>query len=232
MFQKQTSSVKIGMMLFPCLSELDFMAPYGVFSHLPNTQIYRLAPTLDPIYSDSGFPLIPNTSFEKAPDLDILFVPGGLGVTAKLEDPQFLQFLKIQGGRSSYITSICTGALLLAAAGLLEGYRATTHESSLELLQLFGVESVAERVVVDRNRITGGSVTDGVAFGLAIATKLLGVEIAQETQLRLEYNPALFADGLLESVPLATFARVQAEQQALLEARRQIIRRSISTVQG
>lgn len=230
MFQKQSSSVKIGMMLFPNLTQLDFTAPYEVFSHLPDTQIYRLAPTLDPVYSDSGFPLIPNTSFEKTPPLDVLFVPGGLGVTAKLEDSQFLEFLRKQGECVRYVTSICAGSLLLAAAGLLQGYRATTDWYSLELLQLFGVDPVSDKIVVDHNRITGSSVTDGIAFGLAVAAELFGAAVAQETQLRLDGNSVLFANGSPKSVSLDMLAKVQAEQQSLLKARLQIIRRCTSTV--
>ncbi|KAM3108889.1 DJ-1/PfpI family protein [Phormidesmis sp. 146-33] len=232
MFQPQTPPVRIGMMLFPSFSELEFMAPYGIFSHLPNTQIYRLAPTLDPVYSDSGFPLVPNTSFEKAPDLDVLFVPGGLGVTAKLEDAEFLRFLRVQGERARYITSIGSGSLLLGAAGLLKGYRATTDWFSLELLKLLGVEPVSERIVVDCNRITGSSILDGLALGNAIATELFGSAIVQETQLRLDYNPSQLTDDCLESVSSEVLARVRAEQHTLSRARLQIIRRSPSIVQN
>jgi len=231
MFLQQSSPVKIGMVLFPSLTQLDFTAPYEVFSYLPNAQIYRIASTLDPVYSDCGFPLIPNTSFEKAPALDVLFVPGGLGVSTKLEDPEFLQFLKTQGNQARCVASICTGSLLLAAAGLLQGYRATTDWFSLELLELFGVEAVSERIVVDRNRITGSSITSGIAVGLVMATELFGERVAQEIQLRLEYNPAFLTNDALKSVPPDVLAKVQTEQQALLKARLQIIRRSTATVQ-
>ena len=226
MFQKQFPSVKIGMVLFPNLNQLDFATPYEVFSHLPNARIYRLALTLEPVYSDSGLPLIPNTSFESAPDLDVLFVPGGLGVTSKLEDLQFLQFLSIQGNQARCVASISTGSLLLAAAGLLQGYRATTDWFSLELLELFGVDGVSERIVVDRSRVTASSVMDGIAFGLAVITELFGAAIAQEVQLRLEQTPTFLANDFPEPVPLELLSRVQFEQQALLKARLQIIRRS------
>lgn len=230
MFQQPTSVIKIGMMLFPSFSESEFMAPCGIFSYLPNTQIYRLAPTLDPIYSDSGFPLIPNASFNKAPELDVLFVAGGLGVTAKLEDVEFLRFLQRQSKQAQYVTSIGSGSLLLAAAGLLQGYRATTDWFSLELLKLFGVEPVAEQIVVDRDRITASSITAGLALGNAIATKLLGDEIVQEAQLRLDYNHTLFTDGFSKSVPSEVLARIRAEQQTLSKARLQVIRRSVAMV--
>jgi cyclohexyl-isocyanide hydratase len=219
------SSIAIGMTLFPNLSELEFMAPYGIFSHLPNTQIYRLAPTLELIYSDSGFPLIPNTSFEQAPDLDVLFVPGGLGVTSKLEDTEFLRFLQRQGERARYIASIGSGSLLLAAAGLLRGYRATADWFSLELLKPFDVEPIVEQAVVDCNRITASSIADGLALGNTIATELVGDAVAQETQLRLECNPAKFTDDFPASVPSEAFARVWAERQTMAKARLQVIRR-------
>jgi len=230
MFQRRTPSIKIGMMLFSNLSELEFMAPYGIFSYLPNTQIYRIAPTLEPVYSDSGFPLIPNASFEKVPELDVLFIPGGLGVTAKLEDAEFLRFLQRQGERARYITSICSGSLLLAAATLLRGHRATTDWASLVLLSMFGAEPVADRIVVDRNRITASSLTDGIALGSTIAQKLLGDAIAQEAQLRLNYSPTLFTDSFPESLHLETFDSIRVEQQTLSRARLQIIRRITSTV--
>ena len=228
MFQNRTRPSKIGMMLFPSLSELELMAPYGIFSYLPNTQIYRIASTLEPIYSESGFPLIPNTSFERVPELDVLFVPGGSGVTAKLEDAGFLQFLQRQGECARYATSIGSGSLPLAAATLLRGHRATTDWSSLALLSMFGAEPVVDRIVVDRNRITASSVTDGLALGIAIAQELLGDAIAQEAQLRLNYHPGLFTDGFPESLPSETFARVRAEQQMLSTARLQVIRRITS----
>lgn len=227
MFQR-TPLIKIGMMLFPNFSELEFMAPYGIFSYLPNTQIYRIAPTLEPIYSDSGFPLIPNASFEKAPELDVLFVPGGLGVTAKLEDAAFLRFLQRQGEHARYVTSMGSGSLLLAAATLLRGHRATTDWSSLALLSMLDAEPVADRIVVDRDRITASSVTDGVALGIAIAQALFGDAIAQEAQLRLNDHPSSFTDGFPESLPSETFARVRAEQQMLSTARLQVIRRITS----
>lgn len=226
MFQTQFSSMKIGMMLFPNLTQLDFTAPYEVFSHLPNTQIYRLAPTLEPVYSDSEFPLIPNTSFGKVPRLDMLFVSGGLGVNAKLEDAQFLQFLRKQGEDVRCATLIGAGSLLLAAAGLLQGYRATADWCSLELLELFGIDPVSAPLVVGRNRITGSSATNGIAFGLAVVNELFGTVIAQEIQLRLDCNSVVCANGASKSVPSDVLTRVQDEQQSLLKARLQIIQRN------
>jgi len=220
------TSTTIGMVLFPNLTQLDFAGPYEVFSRLPNVKVHLLAPSLDPIYSESGLPLLPNTRFERSPDLDVLFVPGGLGVTAKLEDSEFLHFLKAQGDRAGYVTSVCTGSLLLAAAGLLQGYRATTHWFYMELLAMFGVETVAERVVIDRNRITGGGITAGIDLGLVLAAELFGNAVAKEIQLWMEYNPAPpFTSDFQQTANSLVVKSVQAQNQHLLETRRQIIQR-------
>lgn len=185
-----TTSPAIGMILFPDLTQLDFAGPYEVFSRLPNGRVYLLAPTLDPIYSESGLTLQPNTSFGRSPTLDVLFVPGGLGVNVKLKDPEFLDFLKFQGSSARYVTSVSTGSLLLAAAGLLQGYRATTHCFSLERLTRYGeIETVVERVVRDRSRITARG-TAGIDLALVLAAELFGGAVAQEIQLWMEYNPA------------------------------------------
>lgn len=224
--QASTSAIAIGMMLFPNLTQLGFTAPYEVFSRLPHAKLYLLAPTLDPICSESGFRLYPNTSFERSPALDVLFVPGGLGVNAKLEDAAFLQFLKAQGEHARYVTSVCTGSLLLAAAGLLQGYCATTHWFSLELLEMFGVEAVAERVVIDRNRITAGGVSAGIDFGLVLAAQLYGEMVAQEIQLWMEYNPAPpFQSGSPQMASPDVVENARAEGKRLWETRRQIIQR-------
>lgn len=192
-----TTSIKIGMVLFPNLTQLNFAGPYEVFSRLPNALVYLLAPTREPICSQSGLALLPNTSFSLSPTLDVLFVPGGLGVNAKLKDVEFLQFLQSQGDRARYVTSVSTGSLLLAAAGLLEGYRATTDRDSMQLLAMFGVETVAQRVVCDRNRITARG-ADGIDFGLVLASELFGEVVAQEIQSSMEYNlEAPFTSGSL-----------------------------------
>jgi cyclohexyl-isocyanide hydratase len=224
--QVRTSTIAIGMMLFPNLTQLDFTAPYEVFSRLPDAKVYLLAPTLEPIYSESGFCLFPNTSFERSPALDVLFVPGGLGVNAKLEDAAFLHFLKTPGEHAGYVTSVCTGSLLLAAAGLLQGYRATTHWFYMELLEMFGVETVADRVVIDRNRITSGGVTAGIDFGLVLAAQLYGEMVAQEIQLWMEYNPAPpFQSGSPQTASPNVVENARAEGKRLWETRRQIIQR-------
>jgi len=126
---------------------------------MPDSRVHLVAASKQPVVSEHGLVVVPDMAFEEAPSFDVLFVPGGPGVNRMLEDATFIAFLRRQGEQARFVTSVCTGALLLGAAGLLRGYRATTHWLSLDLLRLVGAEPIAERVVVDRNRITGAGVT-------------------------------------------------------------------------
>ncbi|BAY34444.1 ThiJ/PfpI domain-containing protein [Nostoc carneum NIES-2107] len=221
--------ISIGIVLFPNVTQLDFTGPYEVFAKLPNTSLYLLAETLEPIKSDRGLTFLPDTTFVQSPPLDVLFVPGGPGIDAKLEDKNFLDFLKTQAQTARYITSVCTGSLLLGAAGLLQGYRATTHWLSLDLLGLFGVEVVPQRVVIDRDRITGGGVTSGIDFALVIAGELFGEVIAQSIQLGIEYNPQPpFNSGSPQTAPEAVINSVKAASQNRQDTRRKIIQKIIA----
>ncbi|HEY9804767.1 MAG TPA: DJ-1/PfpI family protein [Leptolyngbyaceae cyanobacterium] len=221
--------ISIGIVLFSGVTQLDFTGPYEVFTRFPNINLYLLSNSLEPIRSDRGLTFLPDTTFAQAPNLDVLFVPGGPGINAKLEDKDFLKFLKTQGEQARYVTSVCTGALLLAAAGLLEGYRATTHWLFLDLLAMFGVEVVKQRIVIDGNRITGGGVTAGIDFGLAIAAELYGETLAQEIQLQIEYNPQPpFNSGSPDTAPVDVLKLVQAASRDMQEIRREIIERVIS----
>lgn len=180
----------VGMMLFPNLTQLDLTGPYEVFARLPETRVYLVAATLAPVRTERGLTISPDVTLEDVPALDIVCVPGGPGVDAAMEDRAVLDFLRVRADAARYVTSVCTGALVLGAAGLLRGYRATTHWLSRDLLELFGAVAVDERVVIDRNRITGGGVTAGIDFGLTVAGEVFGPAVAQEVQLVLEYNPA------------------------------------------
>lgn len=179
----------IGMVLFPNLTQLDLTGPYEVFGRLPSAKVLLIAETLQLVKSDAGLLLTPDTTFENAPKVDIIFVPGGRGIFEAMQNENLLNFLKQQAINAKYITSVCTGSLVLAAAGLLNGYKATTHWLSLDLLKLFNVEVLEERLVIDRNRITGGGVTAGIDFGLIVAAQLFSEEVAKEIQLMMEYNP-------------------------------------------
>jgi cyclohexyl-isocyanide hydratase len=180
----------VGMLLFPNLTQLDLTGPYEVFTRLPGAKVYVVSATLAPVRSERGLTISPDATFDSVPALDIICVPGGAGVDSMMEDEASLQFLRARAPAARYVTSVCTGALVLGAAGLLRGYRATTHWLSHDLLKLFGAEPVDERVVIDRNRITGGGVTAGIDFGLTVAAELFGPAVAQEVQLVLEYSPA------------------------------------------
>jgi cyclohexyl-isocyanide hydratase len=228
-FSGMNRPISIGIVMFSGVTQLDFTGPYEVFTRFPNINLYLLSNSLEPIKSDRGLTFLPDTTFAAAPNLDVLFVPGGPGINAKLEDKNFLEFLKTQGEQARYVTSVCTGSLLLAAAGLLEGYRATTHWLSLNLLAMFGVEAVKQRIVIDHNRITGGGVTAGIDFALAIAAELFGKTLAQEIQLQIEYNPQPpFNSGSPDTAPADVLERVQAASRNFQESRREIIQRVIS----
>jgi cyclohexyl-isocyanide hydratase len=182
---------QIAMLLYPDMYPLDLVGPYTFLSGLMNAEVHLVAKDLTPVGSKAGLKLSPTTTFAGCPrDLDVLFVPGGIvGTNAMLADDTTLDFLADRGARARYVTSVCTGSLLLGAAGLLKGYRATSHWNTRDLLPTFGALPVAERVVTDRNRITGGGVTSGIDFGLVLAAKLRGTEYAQMLQLVNEYDP-------------------------------------------
>jgi cyclohexyl-isocyanide hydratase len=190
------------MVLFPGLTQLDLTGAYEVLARMPDTRVYLVASTAEPVRSEWGLTILPNTTFVEAPSFDVLCVPGGWGVDGHLDDDELLDFLHARGEHARYITSVCSGALLLGAAGLLRGYRATTHWMSLDLLPLLGAEPVPQRVVRDRNRITGAGVTAGIDFGLTLAAELFGPLTAQRIQLAIEYAPEPpFASGAPDIAP-------------------------------
>lgn len=218
------AKMSVGMVLFPNLTQLDLTGPYEVLAKTPNVEVFLVAKTLEPVHSEHGLAILPTLTFAMAPTLDILFVPGGTGISQAMQDDETLTFLRKHGAQASYITAVCTGSLLLAAAGLLQGYRATTHWLSLDLLSIFGVEAVAERVVVDRNRITGGGVTAGIDFGLVLAAELSNEAVAQEIQLMLEYDPQPpFQSGSPKTADPALVERVRRKRQDRQQRRRQLM---------
>lgn len=183
-------TIHIGLILFPNLTQLDAMGPFEVFSRIPDATVHLIAHDLGTVTSDTGLRLLPTTTFEECPNLDVLCVPGGPGQTEVMEDALLLDFLRTQGAQARYVTSVCTGSLLLGAAGLLNGYKATSHWSCIDDLALFGAIPTYERVVQDRNRFTGGGVTAGIDFALTLVAELVAPEGAKLLQLALEYDPA------------------------------------------
>ena len=220
-------TLNVGIVLFPNLTQLDLTGPYEVFARLPGTKVYLIAAALAPVRSERGLTIAPDATFESAPLLDILCVPGGPGVDAMMEDEGLLGFLRARAPGARYVTSVCTGALVLGAAGLLHGYRATTHWLSQGMLVLFGAEPVDARVVIDRNRITGGGVTAGIDFGLTVAAEVFGQQVAQEVQLMLEYCPAPpFSGGSPKTAPAGVVQRVIAAREGAQSNRRAIAERA------
>jgi cyclohexyl-isocyanide hydratase len=220
------------MVLFPNLTQLDLTGPYEVFARLPMTKVFLVAETLTPVRSERGLTISPEATFESAPNLDVVCVPGGPGVDAMMEDAVLLEFLRTRAPVAQYITSVCTGALVLGAAGLLQGYRATTHWLSQDLLALFGAEPVNDRVVIDRNRITGGGVTAGIDFGLTLAAEVFGTAVAQEVQLILEYDPAPpLGGGSPKTSPTSIVQAVTSAREEIQSRRRAIAQRAAARLE-
>jgi cyclohexyl-isocyanide hydratase len=181
--------IHIGMLLYPGLTQLDLTGPFEVLHRIPDAKVHLVWKTAGIIKADSGFQLVADTTFANCPQLDVVFVPGGFGQMDFMEDTAVLDFLRNQAKTARYVTSVCTGALLLGAAGLLDGYEATTHWTSQDLLPAFGAKPKRARVVFDRNRITGGGVTAGIDFGLRLAAEIAGDAVAKSIQLMIEYDP-------------------------------------------
>jgi cyclohexyl-isocyanide hydratase len=221
-----TPLCQIGFLVFPGMTQLDFTGPYEVFSRLPETVLHIIARTGEPVRSDRGLTLLPTVTDADCPPLDVIMVPGGPGQQALMDDQTVLDFLRQQSQQARYLTSVCTGALVLGAAGLLRGYRATTHWLSLPLLEVFGAIAVDERVVVDRNRVTGGGITAGIDFGLRLAAILRGDALAQQIQLQMEYNPAPpFQSGSPATAPKAVVDAVRRASTPLQQERWQFANR-------
>lgn len=179
----------VGLVIYPGMTTLDIVGPQTVFNALPGIKLHRIWKVLDPIKADDGMVIVPDITFTDCPPLDVLCIGGGMKQMAVVDDPEVLGFLIKQGSTAQFITSVCGGSVFLAKAGLLQGYRAATHWAMRDELAKLGVEVGTERVVVDRNRISGGGVTAGIDFGLTIAKLLRGEEAAKIVQLSIEYNP-------------------------------------------
>jgi cyclohexyl-isocyanide hydratase len=212
--------LQIGLLVFPKVTQLDLTGPLQVFSRLPDARLHLVWKRIEPVASDSVLVLTPTTTFADCPRLDVICVPGGAGSDDLLNDEEVLNFIRRQAERARFVTSVCTGSLVLGAAGLLRGYRAATHWSAMDHLPVFGATPARERVCIDRNRITGGGVTAGVDFALTLVSMLFDHKTAQAVQLALEYNPAPpFNSGSPESAPADVLALVK-DRLAPSKARR------------
>jgi len=214
--------MRIGLVLFPQLTQLDLTGPAEVFARLPGAQVEFIWKDLEPVASDRGLKLVPTMTFDQCPQLDLVCVPGGPGQVALMEDEEVLRFLVDQAPGCQLVTSVCTGSLVLGAAGLLTGYRATSHWASVDQLALLGAIPVNERVVQDRNRITGAGITSGIDFALTVVAELAGAATAQAIQLQMEYDPAPPYDaGSPKSAPADVVDAVRGSMQAFIDRRRE-----------
>ena len=212
--------LQIGFLVFPNVTQLDLTGPVQVFSSVPGAKLHLIWKRIEPVQSDSVLVLTPTTTFAECPQLDVICVPGGFGTSDLLDDEEVLAFLRKQAEGAKFITSVCTGSLVLGAAGLLRGFRAATHWAAMDSLPPFGAIPTKTRVCIDRNRITGGGVTAGIDFALTVVSMLLDQMTAQMIQLRLEYNPAPpFNAGSPDSAPPDVLAMVN-ERAASYQARR------------
>ena len=228
-----SSPLTVGLLVFPDLTQLDLTGPYEVFSRTPGMRVLLVGTRPGPIRSEWGLTLATDCTLENAPPLDILCVPGGVGVNALLADDSVLDAVAAQGERAAWVTSVCTGALVLGAAGLLRGYRATTHWLSLDLLPELGATPVEARVVRDRNRITGGGVTAGIDFALSLVAELRGQETAKRVALMLEYDPAPpFPGGSPKSADRTVVEVVRSERARVQEDRRRLIEEAVRRRHG
>lgn len=184
-----TAPFHIGLLLYPNLTQLDLTGPAQVLSRAPGARMHYVWKTIEPIPSDAGLSLLPTDTFESCPQLDLICVPGGAGQTVLMSDEETLGFLRRHAERAKYVTSVCTGSLVLGAAGLINGYKAACHWMWREYLPAFGAIPVNARVVKDRNRISGGGVTAGIDFALTVVAEIWGEEEAKLIQLYLEYDP-------------------------------------------
>ncbi|GBE42910.1 MAG TPA: DJ-1/PfpI family protein [Rhizobiales bacterium] len=216
---------RIGLLVFPDITQLDATGPYEVFIKFPRAEVRLIWKSLEPVKAGGGMLLTPDTAFADCPQLDLICVPGGAGMNPLLNDEETLNFVRAQAAGAKYVTSVCTGSLVLGAAGLLKGKRATCHWMSAHMLEAFGAIPVAERVVRDGNIITGGGITAGIDFALAVAAEILGEDTARAIQLGLEYDPqppfdsgspARADSALVERARSAAAAR-QRDREAAVE---------------
>ncbi len=217
--------IHIAFLLFPDVTQLDLTGPAQVLSRLGNAKIHLVAKTRDPVPTDAGFDLLPTATFDEVRTADILCVPGGFGTIAVMEDAVALDWVRGVASDAQWVTSVCTGSLVLAAAGLLTGYKATSHWASRHQLAWFGAEPVAERIVFDRNRVTGGGVTAGIDFALALTAAIRGEDHAKFVQLSLEYDPQPpFDSGTPDKVDAETLDRYKAMVAARFPDRDAVVR--------
>ena len=222
----QTNHLQLGAILFPGMDQADFTGPFEVLVNIPDSTFHILARDRAPVRDARGLILTPQMALAEAPQLDVLLVPGGAGVNALMEDEVVLSFIRRQASDAKIVFSVCTGALVLGAAGLLKGRRATTHWASHDLLPALGAQPVNERVVVDGNIVTAAGVTSGIDAALRVVSLLRGDQIARTIQLYLQYAPEPpFRCGTPESAPPELAQAIRSRLAEVIENRRVIVNR-------
>jgi cyclohexyl-isocyanide hydratase len=222
-----STPLQIGIVLFPRVTQLDFTGPLQVFSSVPGAKVHLIWKRIEPVPSDSVLVITPTITCEECPQLDVVCVPGGFGTDDMVNDEEMLAFLRKQAESAKYVTSVCTGSMVLGAAGLLKGYRATSHWTMVDFLAEFGAIPTRTRVCTDRNRVTGGGVTAGIDFALTLVSQLVDRQTAEAIQLRLEYNPAPpFNAGSPDTAPSEILAFMKEKYAPAQARRREVIARA------
>lgn len=217
---------RFGLLIFPHVQQLDMTGPYEVFSAVRGAEVHLIWKDRAPVTSSTGLVLTPTATFDDCPPLDVLCVPGGAGVNPLMEDAVVLDFLRRRAPEVRYLTSVCTGSLVLGAAGLIDGRKATSHWNARDLLAPLGAVPTPGRIVQDGNLITAGGVTSGIDFGLAVVAELFGREEAESIQLAMEYAPAPpFQAGTPEEAPPAIVAATKQKLAPSRQAREAIVAR-------
>lgn len=210
----------IGGLIYPNMDQCDFTGPFEALARVPNSRFLTIWKDKNPVRDFAGMSLLADTTIAEAPQLDVLLVPGGYGQEALMHDETVLSFIQRQAAGARFVFSVCTGALLCGAAGLLQGKRATTHWTAIEVLPYFGATPTDERVVVDGKLITAGGVTSGIDGSLVIVSLLRGESVAQELQLYMAYDPQPpFQAGSPASAPASILKAVTQRAKAITEQR-------------
>jgi len=223
--------IRIGAIIFPYMDQIDFTGPFEVLCRVPNSTFHIIARDLDPVRDEHGLMLTPEITFREAPPLDVLVVPGGPGQVGVMEDDETIAFIRDRADEAKYVFSVCTGALLCGAAGLLKGRVWTTHWASHHLLKEFGAIPIDERVVVDGKFISAAGVTAGLDGALRLVALLRGEEAAQQIQLAIEYQPEPpFDSGTPKRAPHSVLFKARAASRQLIDIRLEQIKRIAGSI--
>jgi cyclohexyl-isocyanide hydratase len=211
------AELRIAMLLFPDITQLDLTGPAQVLTRIPGARVEYVAATLDPVPTDCGFSIVPTTTLAEAVSTDVLVIPGGDGAFDAMLDDAVVDFVRREAENATWVTSVCTGAFVLGAAGLLAGKKATTHWASKPLLAAFGADPVEDRVVDDGSVVTAAGVSSGIDMALWLAMELAGRDVAEHIQLQIEYDPQPPFDA---GSATRADTRIVAEARAASEAKR------------